>query len=242
MNTFLLLIISAIFYLLFRTSRSKGSIGELKVNRKLNSLNRLGDNYQIFHNVTLKTFDGTTQIDHILISTHGIFVIETKNLTGWIFGGEYQKQWTQVLYKKKYKFQNPIHQNYKHVKALQRLLGTDIGSLVNLVVFVGDCKFKTEMPHNVVKLRELLPLIKSYASDILNEENIEKYVTILNDTIDNSPVTESEHINKLKQNSSDPICPRCGKPMVLRTAQKGSNAGSQFWGCSGFPSCKATRN
>lgn len=81
----LLLIIFAILYLLFRSSRSKGYIGEQKVNRKLNALNRLGDNYQAFHNVTLKTFDGTTQVDHILVSPHGIFVIETKNLTGWIF-------------------------------------------------------------------------------------------------------------------------------------------------------------
>ena len=39
---------------------------------------------------------------------------------------------------------------------------------------------------------------------------------------------------------SDPIpaCPLCGKPMVLRTAQKGKNAGKQFWGCSGYPDCK----
>ena len=38
-----------------------------------------------------------------------------------------------------------------------------------------------------------------------------------------------------------PACPRCGKPMALRTARKGERAGSQFWGCSGFPQCKATR-
>jgi len=39
-----------------------------------------------------------------------------------------------------------------------------------------------------------------------------------------------------------PVCPKCGKPMALRTAKKGRNAGSQFWGCSGYPECKATRN
>ena len=39
-----------------------------------------------------------------------------------------------------------------------------------------------------------------------------------------------------------PVCPQCGKPMALRTARKGRNAGSQFWGCSGYPNCKATRN
>ena len=53
-----------------------------------------------------------------------------------------------------------------------------------------------------------------------------------------------------KQNQTDPsdrtdrsennLCPACGKPMVLRTARKGSSAGSRFWGCSGYPECKAT--
>jgi restriction system protein len=38
-----------------------------------------------------------------------------------------------------------------------------------------------------------------------------------------------------------PSCPQCNKPMRLRTAKQGSNAGSQFWGCSGYPECKGTR-
>jgi four helix bundle suffix protein len=38
-----------------------------------------------------------------------------------------------------------------------------------------------------------------------------------------------------------PVCPLCGKPMALRTARKGQNTGSQFWGCSGYPECKGTK-
>lgn len=38
-----------------------------------------------------------------------------------------------------------------------------------------------------------------------------------------------------------PACPVCGVPMVLRTAQKGAHAGSRFWGCSGYATCKGTR-
>src|SRR6185503_2424889 len=62
----------------------------------------------LLNNVTLETENGTTQIDHILIADTGIFVIETKHYQGWIFGGPNQSQWTQVIYKKKSKFQNPI--------------------------------------------------------------------------------------------------------------------------------------
>ena len=51
--------------------------------------------YASFRNVTLPTPDGTTQIDHIFVSQFGVFVVETKNMKGWIFGSERQAQWTQ---------------------------------------------------------------------------------------------------------------------------------------------------
>lgn len=44
-----------------------------------------------------------------------------------------------------------------------------------------------------------------------------------------------------REGSAAPACPQCGSTMVLRTARKGSNAGSSFWGCSTFPRCKSTR-
>ncbi len=72
--------------------------------------------YHLIKDVTLPTVDGTTQVDHIIVSKFCIFVIETKNMKGWIFGGERQKTWTQSIYKNKNKFQNPLHQNYKHIK------------------------------------------------------------------------------------------------------------------------------
>ena len=54
--------------------------------------------YQRFHNVVVPTRNGTTQIDHVLISPFGVFIVETKNLKGWIFGSENQPKWTQSLY------------------------------------------------------------------------------------------------------------------------------------------------
>lgn len=53
-------------------------------------------------------------------------------------------------------------------------------------------------------------------------------------------VARIEH-RREQPESPGPTCPLCGKPMVLRTARKGQNAGSQFWGCSGYPQCKATK-
>jgi restriction system protein len=75
--------------------------------------------------VTLPTEDGTTQIDHVIVSRYGVFVIETKNLKGWIFGSPQQKTWTQKIYRHTTKFQNPLHQDYKHTQTLQAALELD---------------------------------------------------------------------------------------------------------------------
>ncbi len=105
----------------------KGKVGGLAVSTHVKLY--LDERYILLNDVTLPDeFAGTTQIDHILLSPFGVFVIETKNYKGWIFGGERQKVWTQKIYKKTYKFQNPVYQNYKHIKVLESVL-SDISSL-----------------------------------------------------------------------------------------------------------------
>ncbi|PSU85244.1 DNA topoisomerase I [Photobacterium kishitanii] len=134
--------------------QSKINIGEALVSKKLNDY--------LFHeqiagivvnNVTLSIDGSTTQIDHVLICTKGVFVIETKHYSGWIYGDAKQKQWMQVLFKKRFQFQNPIHQNYKHIKAIQALFDfVPTDQIKSLVVFTGDGEFKTPRPKDVVLL------------------------------------------------------------------------------------------
>ncbi|OSR34291.1 hypothetical protein BV323_04233 [Pseudomonas syringae pv. actinidiae] len=79
---------------LLKSPWAKGHIGELWV--RLFAHCKLDKTvYRRLHNVTLNTADGTTQIDHVFISPFGIFVLETKNMRGWIFGSEKQPQWTR---------------------------------------------------------------------------------------------------------------------------------------------------
>jgi len=105
----------------FKTPFFKGFIGEVIINI-VSTLFLDKNKYHLIKNVTLPTEDGTTQIDHIIVSKYGIFVVETKNMKGWIFGGERQKMWTQTIFKHKAKFQNPLHQNYKHIKTIKNTL------------------------------------------------------------------------------------------------------------------------
>ena len=99
----------------------KGWFGEKRVSAEA-SRRLPPEQYRAFHNVTLPDGTGTTQVDHIYVSRFGVFVVETKNMAGWIFGDAKQRQWTQTIYRKKTRFQNPIHQNYKHLKTLEALL------------------------------------------------------------------------------------------------------------------------
>lgn len=178
----------------------KGVIGEYKVNSLLEDRLDKKD-YRIIKDVLLRTEDGTTQIDHIVVSKYGIFVIETKNMSHWIFAnnGPY---WTQTHYKKKSKFQNPIRQNYKHVITIENLLDVPKSLIFNTVVFSGDCEFKTDVEKNVMKLSGLIPYIISFQNEIIDESKINTYVKKINkskleNTISNK-IKHIRHIDNIK--------------------------------------------
>jgi hypothetical protein len=130
--------------------------------------------YHLLNNVTLPTEDGTTQVDHILVSRFGVFVLETKHYTGWLYANPGAPQWTQVIYKKHYKFQNPIHQNRKHVSAVAKLLDFLPGDQIHsIVVFTGDAEFKTERPTGVMSLSELHHHIDAFKAEVLSENRVQ---------------------------------------------------------------------
>ena len=118
-----------------------GSIGEYYVARILKRLNK--KDYIVYNNVYLKNNGRTSQIDHLVISIYGLFVIETKNYKGWIFGNEKSKFWTQTLYKKKFKIFNPVIQNWTHVNFLKGI-SQELKNLhfLPIVVFAGKAKLK----------------------------------------------------------------------------------------------------
>jgi len=198
--------------------------------------------YQRFHNVIIPGKSGTTQIDHLLISEYGLFIVETKNITGWIFGSEDQSKWTQTLYKKKYSFQNPLKQTYRQKKILAEYLNINVMVIHTVVYFIGDCKFKTRMPANVRK-SGLNRYIRKFRQRILSSHEVDRTVLTIQQHISKSSLTSKDHIRSLRaRHSSNTVCPRCGSKLVIRTAKKGPNAGSKFLGCEDYPKCRFTKN
>lgn len=169
----LYLIPIAIFVAVIKSSWFKGVVGEFFVNVGAKIfLDK--EQYHLIKNVTLLTEDGTTQIDHIIVSKFGVFVVETKNMKGWIFGSSNQKTWTQKIYKHSSKFQNPLHQNYKHTKILESLLGLSDAQIFSVIVFVGDSTFKTDMPENVTYGKDYIRFIKSKTSPALTDSQVKE--------------------------------------------------------------------
>jgi hypothetical protein len=237
------LIPAALLIGLLKSPWAKGQIGELLV-RLFAHWQLDKQTYRRLHNVTLNTLDGTTQIDHVFLSPYGIFVLETKNMSGWIFGNEKQPQWTQKLYKRTFKFQNPLRQNYKHLKALEANLGVNPEHLHSVITFVGGSTFKTEVPDNVTQGIGFIRYIQSFQQPIFSEAEVDAMLHTLQ-TGRRAPTlaTHREHVQNLMRRS-DPTaerqCPKCGSALLIRTVKTGPN----FGGVRGFRSagrCRAYR-
>ena len=164
-----------IFVMVIKSAWFKGVMGEFFVNLLLKRFLPKSD-YTLIKNVTLPSEDGTTQIDHIVVSQFGVFVVETKNMKGWIFGTAKQKQWTQKIFKYSGKFQNPLHQNYKHTQTLASCLNIPNEQIYSVVVFVGDSTFKTKMPENVTYARGCITYIKSQTTKCFSPELVDEIV------------------------------------------------------------------
>lgn len=221
---------------LLKSPWAKGHIGELLV-RLFAHLRLHKQIYRRLHNVTLNTLDGTTQIDQVFLSPYGIFVLETKNMSGWIFGSEKQAQWTQKLYKRTFKFQNPLRQNYKHFKALEATLGVNPEHLHSVITFVGGSTFKTEVPANVTQGIGFIRYIKSFQQPLFSEAEVDAMLKALQ-TGRRAPTlaTHREHVQNLKR-LCDPTAewqyPKCGSALLIRTVKCWRESGPTVLGLFG---------
>lgn len=216
-------------------------INKQKIKKILNKLPK--KDYIILNNLLIKTKERTHQIDHIVLSKYGIFVIEMKNYFGLIKGKEYERKWTQYLGKRKYTFLNPIRQNYSHTKAIQELLGIDTNNIISIICFSNQATLKIDTATKVFHLDNLKKEILSYKK-VLITKNINKYSNKLIESNIKKQKERIEHIRIIKQNikleekkKNEKICPICGGTLVERESKYG-----KFYGCSNYPNCTYTSN
>ena len=243
MNFIASILIISFIAVLYRFNRAKiiGNIGEKKVSLRLHLH---PDEYKIFDDIYLNINEHSVQIDHIVVSKYGVFVIETKNIKGWIFGTDKSEYWIKNIYGKKYEFRNPLKQNYYHVKMLQTLLQLSQNKFIPIVVFLKGATLKCNTSGNVVKISHLNRTIKRYCEVILDDEEVNRIVMILTEQNIKDRKYKKVHVKKVKENiyvKSQKIksgrCPRCNGMLVERKGKYG-----KFIACSNYPDCKFTQS
>lgn len=242
--TVLILVIILAVYLRLNRAKLRGKWGEKKVSLLLGLL---GNGYKVFNDVIIKNGDWTSQIDHLIISHYGLFVIETKNYKGWIYGGADQEQWTQNIWGHKASLSNPIRQNRGHIMALKKILPEySVNQYKSIIVFSSKAKLKTHLPKelNVIYTWQLLFRIRSFKEYILTDENIKEITVVLQSQMLTDKEYKKIHVSNVKQITKRKVnlvqsgkCPRCEGELVLRKGRYG-----RFYGCSNYPKCSFTLN
>lgn len=262
MATFLYIVISlaivssAILGWWYNSPEYKGKEGE---NRVHSILLQLPDDYVILDNVVLRTDRGTTQIDHVVVSSYGVFAIETKNYRGEIYGDDNRKEWTQMIvtdvtYTKKWwktytyvtknHFYNPVKQSLAHSIAIKNLLSQwSALKIVPIVVFTGSAVLKdVDSNYDVIYDFNLIETILRYRTMYLSDTDVQKVVGILLQNDVSEFVDNNAHVSNIYAYRAEMdikiasgICPKCGGTLVKRTGRYGS-----FYGCSNYPKCKFT--
>ena len=134
--------------------------------------------YHHFHNIVLPAARGTTEVDHLIVSRFGVFVVELKDRSGWILGNAADPFWTSVHFKQQFRFQNPLHQNYGHIKALEALLDVDPRVLRGIVVFRGSFRFQTQVPEGVL-LHRYRSWVASHQDAVLPDAQVDAILRTL---------------------------------------------------------------
>ena len=177
-----------------------------------------------------------------MVSIYGIFVIETKNYKGLIYGGEDAETWTKNMWGNKYSLRNPLRQNYGHVKSLQAILNIPQEMFIPIVVFSNRAKLRVQTQEAVINLWRLRSEIKKHRTQIIPSEQLIDYRSSIElAAIDDKDIAKShranvrQNLNQRNQAIANGLCPRCGGHLVKRNGRYGS-----FYGCSNYPNCKFT--
>lgn len=188
--------------------------GELKVAKKISGLSK--DKYRVLNNFLFKTNShvGTTQIDHVIISLFGIFVLETKNLSDSFVFQNQDGEWIQRKANgKEVNLGNAVKQNNTHIEELKNIICMENLSYTSIIVLANNSymDINKDIDVEIVPLDNLIETLSKFSKVVLSKESIENvYQKLLTLNI-TDPILRMEHINSIKRvydkstNSSDSL-------------------------------------
>ena len=201
--------------------------------------------FQVLRNLYVPYRDATTELDIVMVHETGIFVFESKNYRGWIYGGMNDLNWTQAFPNRRTRpFYNPVRQNRNHIKALSQYLNMPSRFFRSCIVFSDGCELRkvpessafTMITQTSGLAEELQHRISASASAFRPEEMRAVSERLLPLTDADSSV-KAKHIERIRDALESDICPFCGGELVIRRGKYG-----EFLGCANYPKCKFKRN
>lgn len=218
-------------------SEAKGQYGEQVVAEELS---KLPETFKIINDIIIKTKSGSKQIDHIIVSEHNIFVIETKNVKGKIYGADKSNKFQQWLGGYKYEFSNPIKQALNGIEVLKAYVPQiKSASFIPIVCFVDySAELKIHTEYDIVYTDELLKCINKHESiDSLSNNNVDAIVEIINKANAKDKISNEEHIQNIKNrirekytNIKNETCPCCKSK--LRIVESKYKPGRYYYKCN----------
>ena len=191
-----------------------GRYGEYLIYKRLRKFEKSGAKF-LFNVYVPKDNGETSEIDALMICTEGIFVFESKNYSGWIFGSEDQGYWYQTLptgrkRSHKERFYNPIMQNRSHIKHLKSLLGEQF-PMRSIIVFSDRCTLKSvQIKSNdisVINRYNVAPVVSAICNqtptDILSESNITELYNKLYPFTQIDEIAKAQHIANILNNLNE---------------------------------------
>ena len=164
------------------------------------------------------------QIDHIVVTPAGVFVIETKNLSGNIFGDDMQNNWLQSLSRGKMRtpFYSPVKQNKSHIVSLNKILPSETPTY-SVVVFVS-ANIDNVKSEYACTLKDLKGIIKCKKKN-LSIQSIKNVVKCLNKYKASGSMLLSQRSEKTRETQNklaNNICPLCNSDLILKRNGKES--------------------
>ena len=206
------------------------------------------EDYMVFNDLLVINGGHTTQVDHVIISRYGIFVLEMKNFHGKVYGNGNAEFWKQYLpdvgYKRygftqEHQLRNPLWQNAGHIKTLRRLAFGDDVQIYGLVVFPGETEVHVNAEQPIIPNWNVVSYIQQFKDPVLTHEQMRFYRRRLLEVISTREADRKKHLDNVHRQKErrdtmvdKGLCPLCGGKLVLRNGKYG-----QFYGCSNYPKC-----
>ena len=226
--------VAALFFWYISTPKGRGWFGEVLTTWALGK-DKEGK-WRVMSGLIIEGKDGrTTEIDQIVVNSNGVFVIETKNYAGKVYGDDSCSEWTQVLAggKLTHKHYNPVKQNGTHVYMLKNAL--DLPIHINDCVVMVRGNIKNISSDRVFSLFGVRKFLRTKRYPGLSESDVEMIYGKLQHIKKTTKVTPEQHRENVRRHVASVesgLCPRCGAALVEVDGEEG-----RMMSCSRYPEC-----